>query len=41
MKHVDHVPYTSRRLFDFGREIDAGHGNNLKESPVFMKKNHF
>lgn len=32
MEHVDHVPYTTRRLFNFGREIDAGHSNNLKGS---------
>lgn len=38
MEHVDHVPYPTRRLFDFGREIDAGHSNNLKRSPVSVKQ---
>lgn len=30
VKHVDHVPYPPRRLFDFRREVNAGHGDDLE-----------
>lgn len=34
VEHVDHVPDPPRSLFDFRREVNAGHGDDLRGRPA-------
>lgn len=33
VENVDDVPYSARRFFNLGSQVDARHRHNLKEKP--------